>query len=152
MTVVWLKWYEPGSERTSLRGPWPGQTQTRLCSHRRWLEAWNFEFRKKRDCSIHVAKWKALISCAVNYRTEQLICSFVFRTQNSSFLRRRLISTHAVLRLKTDLIGSLTRLRPVFNVWSHRLFCWACVSTIRRCQKAFRFGIMKKRDFSFYVA
>ena len=38
------------------------------------LEAENFGFRKKRDCTIYVAKAKALISCAV---TAQLICSFV---------------------------------------------------------------------------
>ena len=30
---------EPRSEKTGLRGFRPGQTQTRLCSHRRWLEA-----------------------------------------------------------------------------------------------------------------
>ena len=28
---------------------WPGQTQTVLYNHRRWLEAWNFEFKKQRD-------------------------------------------------------------------------------------------------------
>ena len=33
-------------EKTCLRGFWPGQKQTRLRSHRRWLEARNFGFRK----------------------------------------------------------------------------------------------------------
>ena len=31
--------------------------------------------KKKKDCTIHAAKTKALTSCAVN---AQLICSFVF--------------------------------------------------------------------------
>ena len=43
--------------------------------HRRWLETGNFGFRKKRHCTIHVAKTKALISFAV---TAKLICAFVF--------------------------------------------------------------------------
>ena len=37
--------------------------------------AWNIGFRKKRDCTLCVAKTKALISCAV---TAQLICGFFF--------------------------------------------------------------------------
>ena len=39
------------------------------------LEAWNFGFRKKRCCTIQVAKTKALISFAV---TAKLICVFIF--------------------------------------------------------------------------
>ena len=50
-------------------------TQTRLYSHRRWLETWNFGFGKQRYCTIQVAKTKALISFAV---TAKLICVFVF--------------------------------------------------------------------------
>ena len=42
---------------------------------------------KKRDCTIRVAKTKALISCAV---TAQLICAFVFALQKSGFLVTRL--------------------------------------------------------------
>ena len=53
----------------------PGPTQTGLGNHWRWLEAWNFGFRKKRDCTILVAKTKTLISFAV---TAKLICVFVF--------------------------------------------------------------------------
>ena len=49
--------------------------KTGLCSCRRWLEACNFGLRTKRNCTICVAKTKALISCAV---TAQLICAFVF--------------------------------------------------------------------------
>ena len=67
--------YEPRSEKTGLRGFRPGLTQTGLCNHRRWLEAGNFGFRKYRDCTIQVAKTKALISFAV---TAKLICVFVF--------------------------------------------------------------------------
>ena len=39
-------------------------------------------FRKKRDCTIHVAKTKALISFAV---TAKLICVFVFAYAKSRF-------------------------------------------------------------------
>ena len=39
------------------------------------LKAGNFGFRMKRNCTIRVAKTKALISCAV---TAQLICALVF--------------------------------------------------------------------------
>ena len=33
-----------------------------LYRHRRWLETGNFSFRKKRNCTVRVAKIKALIS------------------------------------------------------------------------------------------
>ena len=38
-------------------------------------EAWNFGFRKLRDCTIYLVKTKVLIGCAV---TVQLMCVFVF--------------------------------------------------------------------------
>ena len=66
---------EPVHEKTNNLGFRPGLTQTRLCSHRSRLEARNFGFKKKRDCTIYVAKTKALISFAV---TAKLICAFVF--------------------------------------------------------------------------
>ena len=50
-------------------------TQTGMCSYRRGLEALNFRFTKKTNCTIHVMKIKVLISCEV---TAQLICTFVF--------------------------------------------------------------------------
>ena len=67
--------FEPRCEKTGLLGFRPGLTHTGLYSYRSWLEASNFIFRKKRDCTIHVAKTKALISFAV---TKKLICVFVF--------------------------------------------------------------------------
>ena len=67
--------FEPRRQKTGLRGFRPGPTQTGLYSHRRWPEAWNFGFRKKRYCTIQVAKTKTLISFAV---TAKLICVFVF--------------------------------------------------------------------------
>ena len=70
---------EPRSEETGLRGFRPGPTQTGLYSHTRWLEVLNFGCKKKRDCTIRIAKTKALISCAV---TAQLICVFVFAYAN----------------------------------------------------------------------
>ena len=50
--------------------------------HRRWREALNFVFRKKRDCIFYEAKTKALISCVA---TAQLICAFVFAYAKSRF-------------------------------------------------------------------
>ena len=47
------------------QGFWPGLTQSRLYNHRRWLEAVNFRFRKKRDCTIYLVKTKTLISASV---------------------------------------------------------------------------------------
>ena len=46
-----------------------------MYSYRRLLEARNFAFRERRNCTIRVAKTKALISFAV---TAKLICVFVF--------------------------------------------------------------------------
>ena len=73
---------EPVREKTNNLGFRPGPTQTGLYSHRKWLAAGNFGFRKKRDCTIHVAKTKALISFAV---TAKLICGFVFAYANCCF-------------------------------------------------------------------
>ena len=53
-------------EKTNNLGFRPGPTQTGLYSHRSRLEALNFRFKKKKDCTIHVAK------------TKVLICAFVF--------------------------------------------------------------------------
>ena len=71
--------------RNPIFGVRHGHTQTGLHNHRRWLAAWDFGFRKKRDCTIYVAKTKALISCAV---TAQLICVFVFAYASQVFSRR----------------------------------------------------------------
>ena len=60
----------------------PGPTQTKLYSRRRWLEACIFGFGKKRDCTIRVAKTKALISFAV---TAKLISVFVYAYAKSRF-------------------------------------------------------------------
>ena len=74
--------FEPRCEKTGLRGFRPGPTQTELCSHRRWIEARNFGFRLQRDCTIRVAKTKALISFAF---AAKLICVFVFACAKSRF-------------------------------------------------------------------
>ena len=63
---------EPLHEKTNNLGFQPGPTHTGLYSHRRQLEAGNFGHKKSTN---HVAKPKALISCAV---TAQLIYAFVF--------------------------------------------------------------------------
>ena len=74
--------FEPRCEETGLRDFQKGMTQTRLYNNRRWLETWNFRFRKESDCTICVAKTKALISFAV---TAKLICAFVFAYAKSRF-------------------------------------------------------------------
>ena len=53
----------------------PGLTQTKLYKHRRFVDAGNFGFKKKRNCTIRVAKTTVLKSFAV---TAKLICAFVF--------------------------------------------------------------------------
>ena len=74
--------FELHREKTNNVDFWPSHTQTRLYSHWKWLEAWNFVLRKKRYCTIQVAKTKALISFAV---TAKLICVFVFAYADSWF-------------------------------------------------------------------
>ena len=73
---------EPAHEKTNNLYLQPGPTQTGLHKHRRWQKAGKFGFRKKRNCTIRVAKTKALISFAV---TAKLICAFVFPYANSWF-------------------------------------------------------------------
>ena len=75
----------------------PGLTQTRLHSHWRWLEAWNFVCRKKRYCTIQVAKTKALISFAV---TAKLICVFVFAYADCWFSHDTALSAKDWLRVQ----------------------------------------------------
>ena len=57
-------------KKTNNLGFRPGPTQTSLYSHRSRLETCTFGFKKKRNCTIRVAKTKALISFAV---TEKII-------------------------------------------------------------------------------
>ena len=45
-TYVVITLFEPRCEKSGLRGFRPGPTQTGLYSHRRWLEACNFVFRR----------------------------------------------------------------------------------------------------------
>ena len=58
----------------------PTRSDTNLAVQQQ--KAWNFGFRKKRDCTIRVAKTKALISFAV---TAKLICAFVYAYAKSRF-------------------------------------------------------------------
>ena len=82
-------------EKTNNLGFRPGLTQTVMYKHRRWLEAGKFGFRKKRNCTMRVAKTKGLISFAVTVAktkalisftvTAKLICAFVFAYANCRF-------------------------------------------------------------------
>ena len=67
--------YEPRCEKTGLLGFRPDPIQTRLYNRIRCIEASNFLFRKKRNCTIYVVKTKELISFVI---TSKLICVFVF--------------------------------------------------------------------------
>ena len=72
--------FEPRCEKTGLRGFRPGVTNRAAQPHKM---ARSLKFhRKKRDCTIYVAKIKALISFAV---TAKLICVFVFAYAKSWF-------------------------------------------------------------------
>ena len=50
--------FQPVHEKTNNVGFRQGPTQTDLYSHRRWVEAGNFGFRKQSNCTICVAKTK----------------------------------------------------------------------------------------------
>ena len=93
---------EPHQEKTCLRGFRPGLTQTWLYNHRSWLEAGNFGFRKKRDCTIYVAKTKALISCMATAAELHL---FFLHMQKVGFLMKPLILTGPYLETKLDNLG-----------------------------------------------
>ena len=66
-------------------------------AHRRCLETGNFGFNKKRNCTIRVAKTKALISFAV---TAKLICVFVFAYADCWF-------SHEAAQMMQDGLSSL---------------------------------------------
>ena len=78
--------YEPRCENTGLQGFRPGPTQTGLYSHRRWLETCNFGFRKKRDCTIRVAKNKAADQLRGYREADLRLC---FRICNKPVFSRR---------------------------------------------------------------
>ena len=62
--------------KTGIRGFRPGLTQTGLHSQGSRLEASDFGYTQRRNCTIGVAKTKAMISFAV---PAKLICAFCFR-------------------------------------------------------------------------
>ena len=76
----------------------PTRSETNQAVQYRCLEPGNFGFRKNRNCTIHVAKTKALISLAV---TAKLICAFVLAFADCWF-------SHAAahLSLQIQSIGS----------------------------------------------
>ena len=62
-----------------------------------------FGLRKQRDCTIYVAKTKALISCAV---TAQLICVFVF-----AFAKKRISHNEAQIIIYSSILIGTTIVR-----------------------------------------
>ena len=54
--------FEPSCDKTNNLGFRPCATQTGLYSHRSRLETGNFRFKKKRDCTICLAKTTSRLS------------------------------------------------------------------------------------------
>ena len=108
--VPMLTQNEPRRQKTCLQGFRPGPTQIGLGNHRRWLEARNFG-----TSTIHVAKTKALISCAV---TAQLICGFVF--------------AYAKIRF-SHVAAQITTLRSILNRSTHSAMLTVDCCVIIRC-------------------
>ena len=107
--------FEPRREKTGLRDFRPGLTETGLYSHRRWLETWNFGFGKQRDCTIQVAKTKALISFAV---TAKLICVFVFAYAKIQFSHVAAQLWYWILSIFVWLMYMLTDAVPILlSIW-----------------------------------
>ena len=105
---MWNKRNESSRENTKNLGFRPGLTQTSLFSNRSRLEAWNFRFNKKRDCTIRVAKTKeqkALISFAV---TEKLVCALVFASFSDAAAQIKTTTTklHFILLSEFQLLPS----------------------------------------------
>ena len=73
--MIGLKTNEPPHEKRGLQGFLPGLTQIGLCSYRKWLEARNLGFKKKRDCTAQ----------SLHSRSAPLFS----RRQKSSFLMTR---------------------------------------------------------------
>ena len=96
---------EPRRQKTGLRCFRPRPTQIRMRRLSKWLEAWNFVFRKERDCTIGVAKTKALISFAV---TTKLICVFVFAYAKIRFSH---VAAHLVLNHLCHQNSSINKLQ-----------------------------------------
>ena len=110
--VPMLTQNEPPRQKTGLRGFRPGPTQIGLGNHRRWLEAQILELGSS---TIHVAKTKALISCAV---TAQLICGFVF--------------AYAKIRF-SHVAAQITTLRSILNRSTHPAMLTVDCCVIIRC-------------------
>ena len=127
------RWYELRREKTGLRGFRPGLTQIRLRSVRKWLEAWNFVFRKERDCTIRVAKTKALISFVV---TARLICVLFSHMQNPVFSRRGSYRSH-FMRNPALCIGGNKGADQLHGISSaDQCLCFATYSTIQLLSKS----------------
>ena len=81
-----IELFEPRSEKTGLVGFRTGATQLGLYSQRSKLEAWYFGFNKRRDCTIRVAKIKALISYLcfrICKNPAFLLCGYFFLEQSN---------------------------------------------------------------------
>ena len=86
--------------KTGLRGFRPGPTQIRLPPLRKLLEAWNFVFRKERDCTIRCSENKGPDQLR-GYREADLCLCFricknpVFSRRGSYYMHRNINATHS---------------------------------------------------------
>ena len=99
-----------------------GLKQTELYKHRRWLETGTFGFRKK-NCTIHVAKTKALISFKI------MSCIFVFAYTNCWFSHdvAHIVETTSVVYHVCNVTDGvkyrLTDSQPVKHTLCHGFSC-----------------------------
>ena len=98
--------------RKPVFGVFPNSSDTN-----RAVQAGNFGYRKKRDCTICVAKIKVLISSAV---TAQLICIFVFAYAKKRFSHDVAHFMYKSYKYATSKYVSLVVRKPVFwfPTWS----------------------------------
>ena len=85
---------------------------------------------KKRNCSIHGANTKKLISCAV---TAQLICDFVFSKEKRLFLKKR----HKPNLLNTKICCSPSTKKTCYSLKNGCKCLWsgACFRLLEPCHK-----------------
>ena len=72
---------EPRREKSCLRGFQPASTQTGLYNHRRWIEALDLLLS---DCTIYVAKTKALICVFVFAYAKLRFCHDAVQLQKTT--------------------------------------------------------------------
>ena len=95
--------------KSSLRGFRPGPTQIGLYRHKSRLKHWNSRFKKKRNCTIRVAKTKVLICAFVFAEAKIWFSHGAAHTLGSKGVRVRHYITRPWCYLICDFMDMLTR-------------------------------------------